>query len=58
MARQPIEVVMAKRCETDFGSMSRSGTFFCVTTTAEFLPRRETPVKPEADDAALKAYSI
>jgi hypothetical protein len=29
-----------------------------VTTAQEFLPRRETPVRPDADVAALKAYSI
>jgi len=58
VARQPILGVMAKMWEMDLGSMSLSGTFFCVTTTQEFLPRRETPVRPDADAAALKAYSI
>lgn len=58
MARQPTLGVMVKRCEMDFGSMSRSGIFFWVTTTAEDWPRRETPVRPEAEEAALKAYSI
>lgn len=58
MARHPILGVMVNMWEMDLGSMSRSGTFFWVTTAQEFLPRRETPVRPDADVAALKAYSI
>lgn len=37
-------------------AVSRTGTFFCVTKTAESLPRRATLVRPH-DLAALKAYS-
>lgn len=58
MARHPILGVMEKTWETDFGSIRRSGTFFWVTTTQELEPRMAIPVRPEAVEEALKAYSI
>lgn len=58
MARQPILGVMLNIWEMDLGSMRRSGTFFWVTTQDVLAPRREIPVRPEADVAALNAYSI
>jgi len=58
VARQPILGVMLKTWDTDLGSMSRSGTFFWVTTTQELEPRMAMPVRPDAVEEALKAYSI
>ena len=58
MVRTPILGVMLNMCEMEDGSIKRSGTFFWVTTAQEFLPRRDTPVRPDAEEAALKAYSI
>ena len=58
VARTPMRDVTAWMWETEDGTTRRSGTLRCVTTTQESEPRNAIPVRPEADDAALKAYSI
>lgn len=42
----PILSVSLKRCVTDAGSSSRSGTLRCAATTAASVPRRATEVSP------------
>ena len=54
---QPTEGESLKMCETDEGSMSLSGTFFCEMTTAQSLPRTPRDVMFAAV-IALKAYSV
>ena len=54
---QPTEGDILWMYETDEGSMSLSGTFFCEMTTAQSLPRTPTEVMFAAV-MALNAYSI
>jgi len=54
----PIVGVIVYMLLTLLGSINRSGTFFCVTIATLSFPRHATDVRPEADAAALKAYSI
>ena len=53
---QPTEGDSLKMWETDEGSMSLSGTFFCEMTTAQSLPRTPSDVMFAAV-IALNAYS-
>lgn len=52
----PTDGESLKTWETDEGSMSLSGTFFCDTTTAQLFPRTPTDVIFAAV-IALNAYS-
>jgi len=54
---QPTEGESLWMYETDEGSMSLSGTFFCEMTTAQSLPRTPTEVMFAAV-MALNAYSV
>jgi hypothetical protein len=54
---QPTEGDSLWMYETDEGSMSLSGTFFCEMTTAQSLPRTPTEVMFAAV-MALNAYSV
>lgn len=54
---QPTEGDSLWMYETDEGSMSLSGTFFCEMTTAQSLPRTPTEVMFAAV-MALNAYSM
>ena len=54
---QPTEGDNLWMYETDEGSMSLSGTFFCEMTTAQSLPRTPTEVMFAAV-MALNAYSV
>lgn len=53
----PMRLVILWMWLTEDGSMSLSGTFFCVTQVTESFPRMAMLVSP-ADLAALKAYSV
>ena len=55
-SRQELELPALNMCVTLLGSISLSGTFFCVTTATLSFPRTPMLVMPE-DLTALKAYS-